>query len=71
MSQRQPESEGVKEPRISLEQFVYDNPKLERLEATLDDFNPFEALGWTRQELRHSAFLRWILDPTETHGLGG
>lgn len=56
--------------RAALEQFVYDNPELERLEAILDDFNPFAALRWIRQELRHSAFLRWLLDPAETHGLG-
>lgn len=56
--------------RAALEQFVYDNPELERLEAILDDFNPFAALRWIRQELRHSAFLRWLLDPVETHGLG-
>ena len=54
----------------ALEQFVYDNPDLERLEAILDDFNPFEAMRWTRQEVRHSSFLRWLLDPSETHGLG-
>jgi hypothetical protein len=54
----------------ALEQFVYDNPDLERLEAILDDFNPFEAMHWTRQEVRHSTFLRWLLDPSETHGLG-
>jgi len=52
-----------------LEQFIEDNPDLERLEAILDDFNPFVALAWVRQEVRHSAFLRWLLDPTETHGL--
>jgi len=54
----------------ALERFVYDNPDLERLEAILDDFNPFQAMRWTRQEVRHSAFLRWLLDPQETHGLG-
>ena len=54
----------------SLATFVYNNPNLERLEALLDDFNPFVALRWTRQELRHSSFLAWILDPSETHGLG-
>jgi len=53
-----------------LERFVFDNPALERLEALLDDFNPFVAMRWTRQEIRHSSFLRWLLDPTETHGLG-
>jgi hypothetical protein len=53
-----------------LERFVYENPELERLEALLDDFNPFVALRWTHQEIKHSAFLRWLLDPAETHGLG-
>lgn len=52
-----------------LESFIDDNPDLERLEAILDDFNPFVALSWVRQEIRHSAFLRWLLDPSETHGL--
>ena len=37
-----------------LESFIDDNPELERLEAILDDFNPFVALSWVRQELRHS-----------------
>lgn len=54
----------------ALEGFVLNNPDLERLEAMLDDFNPFVAMGWTRQELRHSHFLRWLLDPEESHGLG-
>ena len=27
-------------------------------------------MGWTRQEIRHSAFVRWLFDPGETHGLG-
>lgn len=56
--------------RHDIEQFVYDNPELERLEAVLDRFNPFVAMGWTRQEMRHSAFLRWLLAPDETHAAG-
>ena len=56
--------------RHALEDFVYDNAELERLEAILDTFNPFVAVRWTRQEARHSASLRWLLDPSETHGLG-
>lgn len=54
-----------------LERFVLDNPELERLESILGDFNPFAALRWTRQETRHSQFLRWLLDPAETHGIEG
>jgi hypothetical protein len=53
-----------------LEAFVLDNSDLERLEAIAGEFNPFVAMGWTRQELRHSAFARWLFDPTESHGLG-
>ena len=56
--------------RLALEQFVCDNPDLEHLEAILDNFNPFVALRWTRQDVRHSSFLHWLLDPVETHGLG-
>ena len=54
----------------TLKSFIDDNEDLERLEAILDRFNIFESLGLVRQEIRHSAFLRWLLDPTETHGLG-
>jgi len=49
---------------------VLENRELERLESLLGEFNPFVAMKWTRQETRHSQFLRWILDPRETHGLG-
>jgi hypothetical protein len=53
-----------------LERLIGNNADLERLEAIVADFNPFEAMGWTKQEIRHSSFLRWFLDPRETHGLG-
>jgi hypothetical protein len=54
----------------ALEQLVLDNPELERLEAIVDTFNPFVAMRWTRQEVKHSTFLAWLLNPQETHGLG-
>ena len=54
----------------ALKAFIDDIEDLERLEALADRFNMFEALGLVRQEIRHSAFLRWILDPAEHHGLG-
>ncbi len=54
----------------ALKSFIDDNEDLENLESRLDRFNVFESLGLVRQEIRHSAFLRWLLDPTETHGLG-
>ena len=40
------------------------------LEAQIGRFNVFDALGIVRAEIRHSAFLRWLLDPSESHGLG-
>lgn len=56
--------------RALLESFVVNNPDLERLEALLAEFNIFEALGAIRQELRHSDFLAFLLDPAGNHRLG-
>lgn len=53
----------------ALNQLVAD-PDLERLNDLLGEFNLFEALGVVRQELRHSNFLAWLLNPSENHGLG-
>ena len=53
-----------------LEALVVDNPDLEKLEALLDEFNIFEAMGVVRQEMRHSDFLAFLLDPQQNHGLG-
>jgi hypothetical protein len=56
--------------RALLESFVVNNPDLERLEALLAEFNIFEAVGAVRQELRHSDFLAFLLDPGGNHRLG-
>jgi hypothetical protein len=53
-----------------LEALIVDNPFLEKLEALLDEFNIFEAMGVVRQEMRHSDFLAFLLDPQQNHGLG-
>ncbi len=53
-----------------LERFVVDNVELEQLEKHLSKFNIFEAIGISKQELRHSDFLSFILDPARNHGLG-
>ena len=53
----------------ALEQFVLDNDELMRLEELASPFNIFKALGVDTQEIRHSSFLAWLLDPTQTHGL--
>lgn len=53
----------------ALEQFLIDNPDLEKLEELLEQFNIFEALSIIKQEIRHSDFLSFLLNPRETHGL--
>ena len=53
----------------ALKAFIDDNEELDQLETILDRFNLFKSLNLVRQEIRHSAFLRWLLDPSETHGL--
>ncbi len=63
---------GVEDSRAeqvlkALEGFLVGNRDLERLEALLDRFNILEALGVVRQELRHSDFLRFLLDPRNPH----
>ena len=56
--------------RQDLTAFVVENPELERLEQILAQFNIFDAVGVARQELRHSDFLSFLLDPKQSHGLG-
>ena len=34
-------------------------------------FNPFDVLRYSDYEIRHSNVLAWLLQPDETHGLGG
>ncbi len=54
----------------ALTEFIQDNQELEKLETILDDFNVFVALGVVDNEVRHSTFLSWLLNPAESHGLG-
>ena len=56
--------------RDLLTDFVLDNPELERLEDIISDFNLFEVLNLQKQEIRHSNFLAWVLNPTQPHALG-
>ena len=53
-----------------LESFIIDNPDLNLLESKLSSFNIFEAVGMTRQEIRHSYFLSFLLNPSESHYFG-
>ncbi len=47
-----------------------DAPELDRIESLLDRFNVFEAIGFVGQEVKHSRFLAFLLDPSQNHGLG-
>jgi hypothetical protein len=58
------------ELRKCLEALVVDNADLERLESLANQFNIFEVIGAVRQELRHSDFLAYLLNPQQSHGLG-
>ncbi len=53
-----------------LESLVIDNDDLILLESKLSGFNIFEAVGMTRQEIRHSYFLSFLLNPSEAHYFG-
>lgn len=58
------------EQRVILEKFIIDNPDLEALEAKISQFNIFEAVGMVRQEIKHSNFIQFLLNPSEKHRLG-
>jgi hypothetical protein len=59
-----------KEQRALLENFIIANKDLEELEAKISRFNIFEAVGMVRQEIKHSNFLQFLLNPSEKHQLG-
>jgi len=69
-SQPETTAEQGPDPREALEKFVLDNEELARLEERTSQFNIFEALGIVRQEIRHSNFLAWLMNPSQSHGLG-
>lgn len=64
------ESASEAEAIQALEALIIGNPDMEELELLLSEFNLFEAVGMVRQELRHSHFLAFLLDPNKAHGLG-
>ena len=57
----------VEEQVKELEGFIFNNKELEKLESIEDKFNIFSSLGIINQEVRHSNFLAWLLNPHETH----
>ena len=52
------------------EDLFVNNPELDKLRGRLNRFNPIRTMGMERMEIRHTAILRWLFDPQETHGLG-
>jgi len=65
-----PVNDQVDDLMRSLEDFITHCPELDKLEDRLARFNLFEALRIHQKEMAASDFLRWLLDPSETHGLG-
>ncbi|WP_224701589.1 PDDEXK-like family protein [Devosia aquimaris] len=57
------------EQKRLLENFVFSNDDLERLEALSAGFNIFDAIGMKHQEIRHSRTLSFLLGPQNGHGL--
>lgn len=53
-----------------LENLVMDAGGLEKLEAMIAGFNLFEAVGMRSQEIKHSATLAFLLNPSKPHGFG-
>jgi hypothetical protein len=54
----------------ALESLVVDDPHFAQLESLIAEFNIFQALGVVRAEVRHSHLLAFLLDPSQSHGLG-
>lgn len=52
-----------------LEEFIINNKNLERLENIVNDFNIFTSLNLINNEIKHSNFLSWIMNPKENHNL--
>ena len=55
-------------------QKLLDDPRFLRYHAAVArrrTFNPFDVLRYSDYEIRHSNVLAWLLQPDETHGLGG
>lgn len=65
----EPEAASIKADLEALEALQADAPELERIEDLLDRFNVFETIGFTDQELMHSRFLAFLLNPRQSHAL--
>ena len=54
----------------ALRDFITDIKCLAPIKDRAERFNLFDVFGFARNEIRHSFFLKWLLDPKENHGLG-
>ena len=66
----EPEAASAITDLAALKALQADASELERINGLLDRFNVFEAIGFVRQEVKHSRFLAFLLDPKQTHDLG-
>ena len=55
---------------LALREFLLDIDCLEELQPWSRKFNLFDVLKVSRNEIRHSNVLAWLLNPNENHGLG-
>jgi len=65
-----PKELATKDAKKLLDRFLVENAELEGLNAKLAEFNIFNVLNIQQKEIRHSNTLAWLLNPTESHGLG-
>lgn len=54
----------------SLERLIIESAAFADLNAAMDVFCPFDAVGMTDQEVKHGRFLQYVLDPARPHGFG-
>ena len=62
--------DGMETDSRALENLAVRIADLEQLKVPPPEFNVFEAMGVVFQEVRHSDFLAFLLDPRGHHGLG-
>jgi hypothetical protein len=66
----EPQTTSIQADLEALQALQADASELERIETLLDRFNVFEAIGFVHQEVMHSYFLAFLLDPRQNHDLG-
>lgn len=60
----------IKSDAECLEDFLIDIDSLEPLNKWVGEFNIFDILKISRNEIRHSNILAWLLNPNDSHGFG-